>query len=127
MPEEQSGNMPDLFDRMLGQLDGLPDVTKTRMTPLRVIPPLGIGGSQSFSVQTYRQREVGDWIFLERGTQEGLTRLIIPPDVSAAIARQRDQLAKMVRSKVARAAAHDRMKRGIKPAFLNSKRKRRKK
>jgi hypothetical protein len=121
MPEETTGNMPDIFDRMLGQLDGLPDVTKTKMVPLRVIPPLGIGGSQSYTIQTYRQREIGDTIFLELGNQNGLQRIIIPPAVAAAIARQRDQLTGKVRSKVAKATAQSRKERGLQPAFLKKK------
>lgn len=126
MPEESSGNMPDIFDRMLGQLEGLPDVTKTKMVPLRVVPPLGIGGSQSYTVQTYRQREVGDTIFLEVGNQDGLKRIIIPPAVAAAIARQRDQLTDKVRSKVARASAQRRKEAGIEPAFLKSRKRKKK-
>jgi hypothetical protein len=126
MPEESSGNMPDIFDRMIGQLDGLPDVTRTKMVPLRVVPPLGIGGSQSYTVQTYRQRDQGDTIFLEWGNQSGLTRIVIPPDVSAAIARQRQQLTDKVRSKAAKLTAQRRKDAGLEPAFMKGKKRRKK-
>ena len=123
MPEESTGNMPDIFDRLLGNLDGLPDVTKTKMTPLRVIPPLGIGGSQSYTVQTYRQREVGDTIFLEVGNQDGLKRIVIPPTVANAIARQREQLTGRVRSKASKASAQRRKEAGLEPAFTKRRKK----
>jgi hypothetical protein len=43
-------------------------------------------------VQTYRQKEQGDTIFLEHVSETGTVRLVIPPQVSAVIARQREQL-----------------------------------
>lgn len=116
-----SGNMPDQFDRLLGLLDGLPDVTRTRPATLRVIPPLGVGGSQLFVVQTYRQREQGDTIFLECATAGGNIRLTLPPEISNVIARQREQLTGKVRSKAAKRVAQDRKDRGLKPAFMKNK------
>lgn len=121
MPDDHSGYMPDIYDRMLGQLDGVPGVAKTNMTPLRVVPPLGVGGSHSYTVQTYRQKEIGDMIFVEWGSQDGLIRLVLPPAVANAIARQRDQLTAKVRRAASKAAAEDRKRRGIQPAFLKKK------
>lgn len=71
-----SGNMPDAFDRMLGNLHGLPDSVRTKPTTLRSVEPI-VGHSQTHIVQTIRLREVTeksngtesvrgrDWLFTE--------------------------------------------------------------
>ena len=87
--------MTDTFDRVIGSLDGLPDVRHTRPTTVTTVHPL-IGQSQTFVVQTYRQHEQGDTIFVQYIDSEGGDRLVIPPLVADAIARQRDSLTKMV-------------------------------
>ncbi len=46
-----------------------------------VVPPLGVGGTQLYVVQTYRQKEQGDTIFLEHVSETGTVRLVIPPQV----------------------------------------------
>ena len=114
----------DPFDRTIGVLHGLPDVTLTKTSVTRVFPPFGVGGTQLYVVQTYRQREQGDTIFLEHVSETGTVRLVIPPPVAAVIARQRDQLTAKTRSKAAKAVAQERKERGEVPAFLKSKRKR---
>lgn len=113
---DSSGNMPDHFDRMLGALDGLPDVTHTKASTIRTIQPL-IGNSQLYIVQTYRQNGIGDTVFLECVTKEGTTRLALPPAVSDAIARHRDALTTKVRVKIGKATAQARKDRGEEPAF----------
>lgn len=113
----------DPFDRTIGALHGLPDVTSTKTSVTRVVPPFGVGGTQLYVVQTYRQKEQGDTIFLEHVSETGTVRLVIPPQVSAVIARQREQLTAKTRSKAAKAVAQDRKERGEIPAFLKSKRK----
>ena len=118
MIERHSPDMPDAYDRALAALHDLPDVTRTKPTTQRVVPPLGVGGTQVFIVQTYRQAERGDTIFLEVAGSTGAIRIVIPPAVSNTIARQRDALTGKVRSKAARAVAADRKAQGIQPAFL---------
>src|SRR5438128_5465368 len=113
----------DAFDRTIGVLHGLPDVVFTKTAVSRVVPPFGVGGTQLYVVQTYRQREQGDTIFLEHVSETGTVRLVIPPQVAAVIARQRDQLTAKTRSKAAKAVAQERKERGEIPAFLKSKRK----
>jgi hypothetical protein len=113
----------DVFDRTIGSLDGLPDVAHSKVTVRRVIPLLGIGGTQLYVVQTYRQKEQGDTIFLEHVSDTGTVRLVIPPQVSSVIARQREQLTTKTRSKAAKAVAQARKERGEVPGFLKSKRK----
>lgn len=105
------------FDRQLGALNGLPDVAQTKPTVIRVVPPLGLG-SHLYIVQTFRQKESGDTIFLETTSEDGTTRLVIPPAVADCIARQRDQITGKVRSRAAKAVAADRKARGIKPGFM---------
>jgi hypothetical protein len=113
----------DPFDRTIGALHGLPDTVCTKSSVTRVVPPFGVGGTQLYVVQTYRQREQGDTIFLEHVSEAGTVRLVIPAQVSAVIARQREQLTAKTRSKAAKAVAQDRKERGEIPAFLKSKRK----
>jgi hypothetical protein len=113
--------MPDHYDRQLGSLHDLPDVVKTKPATIRVVPPLAIGGTQVFVVQTFRQRERGDTIFLEVMGQDGAVRLVLPPEVSNSIARQRDAVTARTRSKAAKASAEDRKARGIQPGFARRK------
>jgi len=121
--DSPAGNPPhaDAFDRTIGVLHGLPDVVCTKTCVTRVVPPLGVGGTQLYVVQTYRQKDQGDTIFLEHVSETGTVRLVIPPQVSAVIARQRDQLTAKTRSKAAKAVAQGRKERGEIPAFLKSK------
>jgi hypothetical protein len=107
----------DKFDRTLGALTGLPDVTRTKPSTVQVLSPL-IGEAQTITVQTYRQREVGDTIFLVCAAAEGLVRLVIPPQAADAIARQREALTTKNRRKAAKEQADARKARGEKPAFL---------
>ena len=108
------------FDRLVGALEGLPDVTKSKPTTVRAMLPL-IGIARSFIVQTYRQREKGDTIFIETVGNGETIRLAIPPSVADAIARQRESLTGKVRSKTAKRVMADRMAAGHKPAFLVKK------
>jgi hypothetical protein len=120
---DRTASYVDVFDRTIGALDGLPDVAHSKVAVRRVIPLLGIGGTQLYVVQTYRQKEQGDTIFLEHVSDTGTVRLVIPPHVSSVIARQREQLTAKTRSKAAKAVAQARKERGDVPAFLKSKRK----
>jgi len=108
------------FDRLVGALEGLPDVTKTKPTTIRAMLPL-VGIAHSYIIQTYRQRDKGDTIFLETIGSEGSVRIAIPPQVADAIARQRESLVGKVRSKAARQSMADRMARGETPGFLKKR------
>ena len=79
----------DTYDRQIGALKGLPDVIEVKPSTVRVTIPL-LGLSQTFIVQTIRQREVGDHVFLETVSRDGAIRIVLPPQVADAIARQRD-------------------------------------
>lgn len=102
------------FDRLIGALEGLPDTVKSKPATIRAMLPL-IGIARSYIVQTYRQKDRGDTIFLETVGSEGSIRLAIPPQVAEAIARQRDALGAKNRSRSAKAAMADRMARGETP------------
>lgn len=108
------------FDRLIGALSGLPDVIEVKPTTIRCTTPL-LGLSQIFIVQTMRQKDVGDHIFLETISEQGSIRIALTPQVADAIARQRDALTTKSRRKAAKRVAADRMARGEKPAFLKKK------
>ncbi len=113
-------NRVDKFDRMLGGLTGLPDVTHTKPSTVVTVSPL-IGAAQTFIIQTYRQKEVGDTIFLQYVDDEGSKRLVIPPAAAETILRQHDSLTVKVRRKVGKEIAAARKARGELPAFLKGK------
>lgn len=114
----------DLFDKLLGSIHGLPDITSTKPSTVQAISPM-LGCTQMFIVQTYRQKEQGDTIFLQAVSKEGTVRLALPPQVSDAIARQREALTGKSRSRAARANMEARMARGDVPGFMKGKNKKR--
>lgn len=127
--ENESKPTLSYFDRMVGTLHELPDVVKVKATTMRIVPTFGMG-TYVYVVQTFRQKEIGDTIFLESVSESGTVRLVIPPAVANVIARQRDQLSKRSRSKASRqvivptfgmGTMADRMARGEKPGFMKRK------
>lgn len=112
----------DKFDRLFGALTDLPDVTKCKPSTVVAHTPI-IGATQTFIVQTLRQKEVGDTIFLQYLDDEGSVRIAVPPAVADAIARQRDALTTKSRKRVAREQAQARKARGELPGFLKGKKK----
>lgn len=110
----------DKFDRLMGALVNLPDVTKTKPSTVSGVTAL-IGEAQTFIIQTFRQREIGDTIFIQYVDAEKSIRIAIPPEAADAIARQRDALTHKIRKRIAKEAADARKARGELPAFLNGK------
>jgi hypothetical protein len=106
--------MPEHFDLMLGQLDGLNDVTTTKQSTAQSITPL-VGHAETFIVQTFRQAEIGDTVFLQVIGAGRSLRLVIPPIVTAILNRQRDALTTKNRVKGARAAVAGRKANGFTP------------
>lgn len=104
---EERQRLGDYFDKRSRSLNGLPDVTKTAPSTKRVLTPV-LEYTQTFIVQTYRQRDHGDEIFVEYIGKEGSLRLVLPPPVADLIARQRDALTTKVRRKIAKAKAEER-------------------
>ena len=118
--KEERSALGDVFDRTIRALDGLPDVVKTKPSTVRALTPV-LALSQTFIVQTYRQRDMGDSIFVEYIGAEGSLRLALPPVVADTIARQRDVLTDKSRRKAAKASAADRKARGVVPGFQRTK------
>lgn len=110
----------DKFDRMLGALHSLPDVAATQPSTVVAVLPL-IGSAQTYIIQTLRQKEQGDTIFVQYVDDQGSVRLVIPPAAADAIARQRDALTAKNRKRAARESAQRRKAAGIQPAFLSGK------
>lgn len=110
--------MVDFFDRVRGGMEGRPDVTMTKLSPIEYVDPL-VGNCSTFYVRTARELEKGtaskDTIFLQVATKDGNVRIVIPPKVSKAIHRQYDALTKMVRRKQGREEAQKRKDAGIEP------------
>lgn len=110
----------DKFDRMLGALADLPDVTHVKPSTVVAASPL-IGEAQTFIIQTFRQREIGDTIFLQYLDSDRSIRIAIPPQAAEAIARQRESLTTKVRKKVGKDSAAARKARGELPGFMKLK------
>lgn len=117
MNQSERSALGDVFDRTIRSMSGLPDVITTKATTVRSLSSV-LELSQTFIVQTYRQRDEGDTIFIEYIGVEGSLRLALPTAVSDVIARQRDALSGKSRSKAAKANAMDRKARGVVPGFL---------
>jgi hypothetical protein len=117
--------MPDAFDRALAMLDGRPDTMKAKATVITSMPVLGIGGSLTYVIQTWRTAEDGgrsrDTIFLQCYGADGAVRLVLNSDVADAIARQRDALTTRRRVQAGRKSAAERQARGETPAFRRRK------
>jgi hypothetical protein len=90
----------DHFDRLIGTIDGLPEVTKARPSTVTTVVPM-IGLSQTYVIQTYKTED-GYYVFLQMVDSEGRARIAIPPKVAAAIYRQRESLVKSSRRRAGR-------------------------
>lgn len=113
---------PDKFDKMLGALANLPDAASTKPSTVVALLPL-IGASQTYIVQTIRQRERGDTIFLQYVDDQGSIRIVIPPEAADVIARQRDALSTKNRKRAAKEEAQRRKAAGIQPGFMKGRKK----
>lgn len=102
----------ETFDRTLGSLDGLPDVIATTQATIQTTTPL-VGNAETYIVQTVRHPDAGDTVFLQVISAGRALRLVIPPKVSAVIARQRDALTGRARVRGARQAVATKRERGI--------------
>jgi len=118
--EEKNESSQSLFDVRSGTLHGLPDVVHTRPATLRFVPPLGLG-THTYIVQTFREKERGDTIFLEVFAAKEHVRIVIPSQVADTIARQRDQLTGQSRSRAGTRRAEEMKRQGIKPGFMKGK------
>jgi hypothetical protein len=90
----------DQFDRIIGQIDGLPGIDKSRPTTVTTVMPI-LGSSQTYVVQTYKTDD-GFMAFIQMISGETSVRIALPAKVTAALYRQRDSLVKTSRRRVAR-------------------------
>lgn len=111
MSDNEQTHAPDLFDRTLGSLDGLPGVVATGQATIQTTTPL-LGNAETFIVQTIRHPEIGETIFLQALSAGRSFRLVIPPKVAAVISRQHDALTKRARARGARQAVATKRERG---------------
>ncbi len=118
--QQQPYRTVDKFDRTMGALANLPDVAHTAPSTIVAVNPL-IGATQTFILQTFRQRDVGDTVFLQYVDDEGRIRLVIPPKAAEAIARQHEALTKKIRKRVAKERAQAAKARGEVPGFMRKK------
>lgn len=119
---EQNEGRGDFYDRMRGQVEGF---LHTAPTTQVTSPPLGVGGTQTFIVETFRLPQgEGDFVFVQKVDAEGTVRFVIPPAISDVIARHRDTLSKRVRKAIGRQggkAAQAKRKAEGTPAFGRKK------
>lgn len=113
-----------VFDQTMGFLHKNPDATHGKPSTLRTLTPVK-EEPQTFIVQTVRLRDQdgdfkGDYVFIEFVGSEGALRLVLPPDVTACIARQREAVSSRVRKASAKQEAIRRKQAGIVPAFLRN-------
>lgn len=126
---EQQYKTVDKFDRVMGELTKLPDVTHTAPSTVVSTRPL-IGATQTFIIQTYRQiqrdgdeSKTEDTLFIQYIDDQGSSRFIIPHKAIQAILRQHDALGTKVRRKIGREQAQARKARGELPGFMKNGRK----
>lgn len=105
---------PRSYDRLMAALDGIPDGARSRPTTVRVITPL-LGNVETFVVQTFREKEAGDTIFVEHNGPDGFERYYLPPAVVRVLLRQRESLEAQIRRRIGRQQAAERKAAGIKP------------
>jgi hypothetical protein len=120
--ESQPYRQIDKFDRMRGSMVDLPDVTRTKPSTVVAGVPI-IGATQTVIVETFRQAEIGDTIFLQVVDDGGSIRIFLPAAVADVIARQRDALTTKNRKRAAKNEAARRKAAGIEPGFLKLRKK----
>lgn len=108
------------YDRRRAGLQG--HALFTRPSTVKVSDVTGVTGrAETFVVDTAREPEQGDYIFIECVDESAhVTRLCLPPKVADAIAGQRDSLTARRRSAAAQRLAAERKAAGIKPGFMTN-------
>lgn len=81
------------------------------------------GNLVTWNVKTIRADGLGETVFIQTNTAEGGRRIVLPPEVVAALVRQRGGAVAVARSRSASRAAATREARGIAPGFLGKSRK----
>lgn len=120
------------FDRAVAGLQGGNNLP-SKPTTIQHIEP-NTGAMETFTVQTVRaeyetmvtnrktgkrekQTKVGDYIILTFFDQDGLARLVLPPEVTNTIANHSVALSKKARTIASKNAMQERMANGFVPTF----------
>lgn len=110
----------DAFDKLLSRLVGLPNGAHVQPAVVQSID--FYGNTTSFMIQTVRTEE-GATAFITQVNAEGSARYILPPNVLAALDRQRDALTTKIRRRHGKRIAEERKAAGIAPGFMTRSRK----
>lgn len=97
--EAESKLAEDDYSRILARLNDNPEGAKVAGSTIDLQTILG--HSETWIVKTIRV-EGRDTVFVQRINASGGMRLVLPPEVAAAIARQRDAITGIVRRRAAR-------------------------
>lgn len=111
--DQQSPLPSDAFSFELGRVLNNPSETHTRESTITARD--FYGNTASYIVQTVRTEDSGDTVFIQRISQAGSWREVLPPTVIAAIVRQRDQLSTKNRRRGAQRAQVTLAQKGILP------------
>jgi hypothetical protein len=118
--KDERSPLGDAYDQSARKLENRPDTVHATAS-IKTTSPLGV--VERWTIETYRHPlppkknqkpgvEIrGDTILLEHGSGSEYLRLVIPPDVSDAIARQRDSLTTKNRKRGAQRAVQTRSER----------------
>lgn len=109
-------NQISKYDRLRGTLNAL----FTKPSTVKNVESV-TGRSETFVIETGRTEESGDYVFIERTDELGVTRLVLPPKVANLVASQRDALTKRRRRATAKRVAQERMNRGELPGFMKKR------
>ena len=103
------------YAKIRGGLQGVALFTKP--STVRWVRPLD-GESETYIIETCRQDEIGDTIFIEALSGDTVVKIALPPKAAAAIASQRESLTSRRRSAAGRARAQADKAAGRAPGFM---------
>jgi hypothetical protein len=107
---QPSGLLPtDIFDKTLSDLAGLPNGANTNDTIVREVDDYG--NSTTFIIRTIRW-DKGNTVFIEQTSARRSDRFILPPKVTAVIARQAEAVSAMIKRRHGKRLAEERKAAG---------------
>jgi hypothetical protein len=119
-PTEQYQTI-DKYSRKLGGLQHVALFTKP--STIQTVESL-TGAAETYVLKTARYEEDGgDYLFIERMDESGVTRIYLPPKATDIVARHRESLTKRRRSDAGKRRAAEMKRLGIQPGFMKNKKK----
>lgn len=107
----------DEFDVAVESLKGRNDTVMVEAT-LHLSEFLTGRKATTYIVRRFRESKEGDTLFLQVISGDKAMRIVLPPKVMAALARQDAALSTKLRTKNGKRLAEERKAQGIEPAFL---------